>query len=88
MSSDAIATIIGVVTFFLTCLGNALILGIFLGGIKAEMRVTSDRLAKIEGMFTLVPRGDHKNVGAALSLGLVHLDRFVCSLGIHSYLQP
>lgn len=63
MSTETISIIIAVVGFFFTCLGNAIVLGIFLGGMKADMRIMSDRLAKIEGMFTLVPRGVPTNSG-------------------------
>jgi hypothetical protein len=66
MSPEVISVIISCAGFFLTCLGNAIIIGMFLGGMKAEMRVTSDRLAKIEGMFTLVPRSV-ENVGKTIS---------------------
>jgi hypothetical protein len=82
VSAEAISAIIGVATFFLTCLGNALILGLFLGGIKAEMRLNSDRLAKIEGMFTLVPRRGDNQDGQVLPLGMVCLGSVVSSLGI------
>jgi hypothetical protein len=88
VTPDVISAIIGVVTFFLTCLGNAIILGIFLGGMRAEMRVNSDRLAKIEGMFTLVPRQiDQKNVGESLSSGLVDLGAVVPIVGIPTHLR-
>jgi hypothetical protein len=70
MNSDVIAAIIGVATFFLTCLGNAIILGFFLGGLRAEVRMVGDRLAKIEGMFTLVPRRVDSD-GKTLSVGMV-----------------
>lgn len=55
-SQVAIELIIGSATVFLSCMGSAVIIGMFVGGLKAEMRIMSDRLAKIEGMFTLVPR--------------------------------
>lgn len=84
MSPEAIAAIIGVATFILTLLGNAIIIGMFLGGMKAEMRVTSDRLAKIEGMFTLVPRSVKDDMGKVLSLRLVRLGRTVPYLRIHA----
>ena len=56
MSPDTISVIIAAIGFFCTCLGNAIVLGIFLGGMKGKMDIMADRLAKIEGMFTLVPR--------------------------------
>lgn len=56
MSVTAVDLLIGASTFFLTTLANVFVLGMFLGGIKAEVRIMSDRLAKIEGVFTLVPR--------------------------------
>lgn len=77
MNPDAIAAVIGVATFFLTCLGNALILGFYLGGIRAEMRVNSDRLAKIEGMFTLVPRSVKDDMGKALPVRMVCMGRTI-----------
>lgn len=52
----AVELAIGCGTIFLSVIGSALIIGMFVGGLKAEMRITSDRLAKIEGLFTLVPR--------------------------------
>jgi hypothetical protein len=57
MSTTSIDIIIAVSTFFFTTLANAFVLGMFLGGIRAEVRLMSDRLAKLEGVFTLVPRG-------------------------------
>ena len=59
----------------------------FLGGMKAEMRVTSDRLAKIEGMFTLVPRRQSNEVDQPLSLRLVYLVGMVPGLGIPANYQ-
>lgn len=56
MSATGVDILIGASTFFLTTLANAFVLGMFLGGIKAEVRMMSDRLAKLEGVFTLVPR--------------------------------
>jgi len=55
-SQIAVELAIGCATVFLSCIGSAVVIGMFFGGLKAEMRITSDRLAKIEGMFTLVPR--------------------------------
>lgn len=55
-ASVGVELAIGCGTIFLSCIGSAVIIGIFVGGLKTEMRITSDRLAKIEGMFTLVPR--------------------------------
>lgn len=55
MNQTSIDLIIGAATFFLTSIANALVLGIWLGGLKAEVRMMADRLAKIEGVFTLVP---------------------------------
>jgi hypothetical protein len=51
-----IAAGIGAVTVFLSAVSTAVIVGMFMGGLRAEVRLMSDRLAKIEGMFTLVPR--------------------------------
>lgn len=48
--------VIGGVTFFVTAIVNAVIIGMFVGGIRAEVRTISDRLARLEGVFTLVPR--------------------------------
>lgn len=47
---------IGCGTVFLSCVGSAVVIGMFFGGLKAEIRIMADRLAKIEGVFTLVPR--------------------------------
>lgn len=55
MNQTTIEMIIGVATFFLTSIVNAVVIGMFLGGLKTEVRLMSDRLAKIEGVFTLVP---------------------------------
>lgn len=60
MNQQAMVEIlIGCVTVLLSVIGSAVVIGMFFGGLKAEMRIMSDRLAKIEGMFTLVPRQDH-----------------------------
>jgi hypothetical protein len=77
VSPETIAVIISCAGFFFTCLGNAIILGFYLGGMKSDMRIMGDRLAKIEGMFTLVPRRENKDVGEALSLGLVSVGRAI-----------
>ena len=58
MTQTTVDLIIGLSTFFLTCLCNAGILGFFLGGLRAEVRLMADRLAKIEGAFTMIPRGN------------------------------
>ena len=84
MSNATVELLIGIGTFFFTTLANAFVLGMFLGGLRTEMRLTSDRLAKIEGVFTLVPRrGD--DVGKILSLGMVRANCLVYSLGILAY---
>lgn len=70
MNQTAVELLIGMITFFVTSLANVFVLGMFLGGIKVEMRLMADRLAKIEGAFTMVPRG-LKNVGEDLSVLLV-----------------
>ena len=84
MTPEVISVVIAIAGFFFTCLGNAIILGMFLGGMKAEMRVTSDRLAKIEGMFTLVPRSV-ENVGKAIPLCMVYLVGVVRSFRRNPY---
>lgn len=55
-SQIAVELAIGCGTVFLSCIGSAVVIGMFFGGLKAEVRIMADRLAKIEGMFTLVPR--------------------------------
>jgi hypothetical protein len=55
MSQVAIELIIGCVTFFITSLTNAVIIGIFVGGVKSDLRNLSERFARIEGAFQLVP---------------------------------
>lgn len=88
MSQTTVTVIIAVCTFFLTCLVNAFVIGMFMGGMRTEMRLMADRLAKIEGMFTLVPRrGETGEVAKSLSLGLVYLDRLVPYLGILASFQ-
>jgi hypothetical protein len=48
--------IIGAITIFMSSISTAIIVGMFVGGLRSEVRLMSDRLAKIEGLFTLVPR--------------------------------
>lgn len=73
MDATVTMLIIALATFLVTTLVNAFVFGMFLGGMRTEMRLMSDRLAKIEGVFTLVPRG-MKDVGTSLSMGVVCLD--------------
>lgn len=47
---------IGCATVFLSCVGSAVVIGAFFGSLKSEVRIMADRLAKIEGLFTMVPR--------------------------------
>lgn len=56
MNQTSVELLIGAVTFFVTSLANAAMLGFFLGGLRSEVRLMSDRMAKIEGAFTMVPR--------------------------------
>lgn len=88
MSQESISIIIAVVGFFFTCLGNAIILGMFLGGFKGDMANIKERLAKIEGMFTLVPRRARNDVGEILSLGVDSMDWLVPDLGILADYRP
>jgi hypothetical protein len=60
MDATVTMLIIALATFLVTTLVNAFVFGMFLGGMRTEMRLMSDRLAKIEGVFTLVPRGMDK----------------------------
>lgn len=55
MTQTTVDLIIGFVTFFITSVVNAVLVGFFMGGLRAEVRLMADRLAKIEGVFTLVP---------------------------------
>jgi hypothetical protein len=84
MSAINASLLIGAVTLFLTCTINALVFGIMLGGMRAEFRQMADRLAKIEGMFTMVPRSPNE-VAKPLSVGLVFAARAVRYLGIYPY---
>jgi hypothetical protein len=51
----AVELIIGCITFFLTSIVNAVIIGIFVGGVKGDIKNISERLARIEGAFQMVP---------------------------------
>lgn len=82
MTPETISVITAVAGFFFTCLGNALILGLFLGGMKGDMGAVKERLARIEGMFTLVPRRDANEVANPVPVGMVRLDSLVSALGI------
>lgn len=48
-----VEVVIGVATVVLSLTGSAFIAGTRWGRIETELRSMSDRLAKIEGMFTL-----------------------------------
>jgi hypothetical protein len=61
VNSTTVELIIALATFLITTLVNAFVFGMFLGGMRTEMRLMSDRLAKIEGVFTLVPRGTRED---------------------------
>jgi hypothetical protein len=56
MSQALVEVIVGCVTFFVTCIGNAVVLGFFLGGVKADITALRREVAEIKGAFTLVPR--------------------------------
>lgn len=58
MSDAATTLLVGAATILLSVLGSAIVIGIFLGSLKSDMRGMNDRLAKIEGMFTLTLRQD------------------------------
>lgn len=55
MSQTTVELIIGAVTVVISTVSTAFICGMFMGGLRAKIEVMADRLAKIEGMFTLVP---------------------------------
>jgi hypothetical protein len=83
VNPDVVAALIAGGAFIVTCVVNAAILGFFLGGMKSDMRMMSDRLARIEGMFTLVPRGGVKNeIGQSLSVGVDRMGDVVSAMGI------
>jgi len=53
--------IIGGVTIVVSVITSAFISGMHWGEIRADVKMMSDRLAKIEGMFTLRLRDNNKN---------------------------
>ena len=53
MSATSIQVLIGVVTFVCSIAGAAFVSGTRWGRVEGDMRAMSDRLARIEGMFTL-----------------------------------
>jgi hypothetical protein len=56
MTPVEVEVMISGITVFLSVVSTAFICGAFMGGLRAEVRLMNDRLAKIEGVFTLVPR--------------------------------
>ena len=70
MNAQVTEIIIAVATFFFTTIANAIIIGMFFGSMRTEMRSMSLRLATIEGMFRLVPRSISE-LDKSLSLGMV-----------------
>jgi hypothetical protein len=75
--------ITGVVTFFATSMGNAVILGFFLGGVKSDIAALRREVSEIKGAFTLVPRSS--NVDKTLSLVLVRSTHSISNLRIRSH---
>ena len=53
LSETGLNVIIAVVTFLLSVSASMFISGMRYGEMRADMRTMADRLAKIEGMFTL-----------------------------------
>ncbi len=53
MNPVATEIIIGLVGVIISMLCSAFVAGISVGQMKSDMRSIADRLAKIEGMFTL-----------------------------------
>lgn len=56
ISTVTLEIIIGIVTFVLSVGSSMFIAGTQWGSVKTELRYMNDRLAKIEGMYTLSPR--------------------------------
>lgn len=56
-SNYVVEVIIGVVTFVLSVGTSMFIAGQRWGEVRSELRYMNDRLAKIEGMYTLTPIG-------------------------------
>ena len=61
MDATAIETVIGVATFFCSVGASAFISGTHWGELRADVKTMSDRLAKIEGMFTLTLKDSGKD---------------------------
>jgi hypothetical protein len=57
MSEVAVMALIGGATFVCSVGSSMFIAGTRWGEVRGEMRYMNDRLAKIEGMFTLTPKG-------------------------------
>lgn len=54
-SQTTVELIVACVTFFMTVTVNAVIVGVFMGGIRGDVKAIRDRLARLEGAFTIVP---------------------------------
>jgi hypothetical protein len=61
MSQTSVDLIIGIVTFVLSVGTSMFIAGSRYGEMRSDMRMIADRLAKIEGMFTLKLRDKDSN---------------------------
>ena len=60
MSAVEIVTIVSAITFVLSVATSAFISGTKWGQVDTEVKSINQRLAKIEGMFTLTIRKDHE----------------------------
>lgn len=56
MSQTAMTIVIATVGVLLSVLSSSFLSGMRWGEVRSEMRYMNDRLAKIEGMFTLTPK--------------------------------
>jgi hypothetical protein len=53
VSPNALMVLIGIITFITSVSASMFVAGSRWGEVRTDMRVMADRLAKIEGMFTL-----------------------------------
>lgn len=58
MSALALEVIVALAGVIFSMLGSAFVAGMWTGQLKADVRLIADRLAKIEGMFTLRLKDD------------------------------
>lgn len=61
MSQTALDIIISLSGVIVSVVTAAFLSGMRWGEVRSEMRYMNDRLAKIEGMFTLTPKGHDNN---------------------------